>query len=138
MKNWILQLSNHCFTQTNWKLNAVINTQTFKHDKLIIECCIQQSILQTVKNWMLQPSNHYLTQTHYKLNVSMFKSLSDINWKLNVTFNNQFFAADELKIEGYFNYRFFKMKSLKIELISENGMLQIIIHFFKPSIISQT
>ena len=78
VKNWMLQLSHHCFTHANWKLNAVINTQIFKHNKLKIECCIQQSILPTVKNWMLQPSNHYLTQTHWKLNVST--NVQIFNW----------------------------------------------------------
>ena len=86
VKNWMLQLSNHCSTQTNWKLSAVFNTQIFKYNKLKIECCIQQSILPTVKNWMLQPSNHYLTQTY---------------WKLNVSINHQIFNGYKLKVECY-------------------------------------
>ena len=95
VKNWMLQLSNHCSTQTNWKLNAVFNTQIFKYNKLKIECCIQQSILQTVK----------------KLNVAAFKPLFDTNTlKIECSMNNHIlFALSQESIKEIQNWSPWKL-----------------------------
>ena len=124
VKNWILQLSTHYFR--HWKVNVVSN-QIFKHSNLKIEGYIQ-SIL---KNWVLKL---YLTQTHWKLNILI--NNQKFNRKLNVTFNNQFFATNKLKIECCVNYHFFKMRSLKIQFSSEKLNVATKIHFSKPNILS--
>ena len=42
VKNWMLQLPSHCFTQTNWKLNVVLNNQ-----------------IQQLKKWILHSTTNF-------------------------------------------------------------------------------